>query len=319
MREPSRVLRYHFRVVRSLVVLSVVAGACFARIPMARADSAEPHVERGEALARDGRLTDAIVEFKRADAIEPRAKHACLIALAYIRRELWPQAEVFLATCHERAKPSDPLPDWVPLAEQQLDQRLASASVARVSIRVEPAAAADAATIEVSSFAPDELFRPRAIHLPLGKHLITARSPGRASVERAVEITDGAPREVVISFDRQEVHVTTQNRSHVPTVVIASGGAILVGAVAYHLLAFEPVRDDLASATDPAVYDASSSKFDSRRAVTLALYGVGAAVVVTGLVLRYTVYKNERHESPRLSAGLAASGRGLTVGVEWSR
>ncbi len=312
-------MRYHLGVVRSLVVLSVVAGACFARIRPAHADSAQPHVDRGEALARDGRLTDAIQEFKRADAIEPRAKHACLIALAYIRRELWPQAEVFLATCHERAKPSDPLPDWVPLAEEQLNERLESASVARVSIRVEPASAAASATIEVSSFAPDELFRPRAIHLPLGKHLITARSPGLEKVERAIDVTDGSAREIVFAFDRREVHVTTENRSPVPTVMMASGGAILVGAVAYHLFAFRPVRNDLANATSTAEYDASSSKFDSRRTVTLALYGVGAVVAVTGLVLRYTVFKDERRESPRLTAGLASSGQGMVVGVEWSR
>lgn len=291
-----------------------------ARVP-ARADQAAPHVDRGEQLARDGRLTDAIAAFKRADAIEPRASHACLIALAYIRRELWPQAEVFLSTCHERATPDDPLPDWVPLAEQQLAERIDSAPVARVRIVVEPASLAATTELEVSSFLPDERFTPRTIHLPLGRHLITARAPGRDKVERAIEITDKSPRSVVISLDQAAVTVTREDSSPVPTGLMATGGAVLVAGVLYHVLAFKPVRDKLVDATDampdPALYDEYSSSFDTRRNVTLALYGVGAALTLTGLALRYTVYRDHTAESPRLTSDIG-DGR-VMLGVEWAR
>src|SRR5688572_10205627 len=131
---------------------------CYASSP-AVADGAASKVARGEELAKQGRLTEAIDSFKAADKIEKRAKHACLIALAYIRRELWPQAEIFLTMCHERAKgTSDPVPDWVPLAEQTLKERLAKAKVAAVKIRIAPDSLSSQALIAVSSFEPDELF-----------------------------------------------------------------------------------------------------------------------------------------------------------------
>src|SRR4051812_16006045 len=100
------------RVVRALAfVVALVVGAA--------AVAAETPAElsaRGEQLAKEGRFSEAITAFKAADAVEPRAKHACLIALAYTRRELWPQAEIFLDLCRTRATATDPVPDWVPLA-----------------------------------------------------------------------------------------------------------------------------------------------------------------------------------------------------------
>ncbi len=298
-----------------------IGALCAAGGP-ARADQAAPHVTRGEQLARDGRLTDAIIAFKRADVIEPRASHACLIALAYIRRELWPQAEVFLQTCHDRATPDDPLPDWVPLADQQLTERIDRAPVARVRIVVEPASESAATQLEVSSFLPDERFSPRTIHLPLGRHLITARTPGREPVERAIDVTDKSPRSILIAFDQSAVTMTREHASVVPKVLMASGGAVLVAGVLVHVLAFKPARDKLVDATnpgmpDPALYDEYSSKFDSRRNLTMALYGAGAALALTGIVLRYTVFRDRTTESPRLTSDLG-SGRVL-LGVEWAR
>src|SRR5690606_20883724 len=102
------------------------------------AESGERLRARGEQLAKDGRYTEAIDAFKAAEKIEPRARHACLIALAYTRRELWPQAEIFLEQCEQRATPADPIPEWVPTARQQLAERLATVNVAPVDIRVEP-------------------------------------------------------------------------------------------------------------------------------------------------------------------------------------
>src|SRR5688572_3278724 len=79
---------------------------------------------RGEELAKEGRFSEAIDAFKAADRISPRADHACLIALAYTRRELWPQAEIFISKCHQRVSPDNPAPDWLPKAEQEISHRL---------------------------------------------------------------------------------------------------------------------------------------------------------------------------------------------------
>ena len=129
-----------------------------------QADTAAERVAAGEQLAKEGRLTEAIESFKAADKLEQRAKHACLIALAYIRRELWPQAEIFMTRCHQRATAGDPVPDWAALAEKQMNERLSSAKVSAVHIRIEPTALAATAKISVSSFPADETFAPRTIH-----------------------------------------------------------------------------------------------------------------------------------------------------------
>ena len=311
------------RVLGSLAVVCLLAGS-------ARADGAAERVATGEDLAKQGRLTEAIESFKAADKLEKRAKHACLIALAYIRRELWPQAEVFLTLCHERANAGDPVPDWVPLAEQQLKERLAKVKVAPVHIRILPTSLTNQTMIAVSSWEPDELFAPRSIHLPRGKHLLMATAPGKEPAQQTLEITDDAPREVVIDFEhktetgvmptpRLPAGPKAEHASRVPWIVMGSGLAITLAGAGYHAFAFKAVRDDLAKASaggDAATYDRLSTKFDSRRTTTIALYGVGGAVLIGGAILHYTVFKN-RKEAPRASAAVSRD-RALVV-MEWQR
>jgi hypothetical protein len=319
--------------VRTLAI--AVALMCSVAPIVAHAETAANLAAHGEQLAKEGRLTEAIEAFKKADRIEPRARHACLIALAYIRRELWPQAEVFLTTCHDRASDDDPLPDWVPLADKQLVERLAQAQVAAVAIRVLPEQVAQHAEVAVSSFAPDERFHPRTIHLAPGKHLITVTAPGRTAIQQTIELADTTPHEVVIDFDAkpEPPPIDTPRPvivEHPPRTVawtlLAIGGAGALAGVSYHVLAFKPTRDRLAAASDdpdPALYNQYSKEFDRRRAVTLALYGASAAVLITGVVLRYTVYadreaspeKRERHV--RASAQVAPGS--VLLGLEWRR
>ncbi len=300
------------------------ALGCFVALCLsatAFADGVSDRVAKGEDLAKQGKWTEAIENFKAADKIDKRAKHACLIALAYIRRELWPQAEVFLTLCHERANPSDPVPDWVPLAEQQLKERLVKAKVASVQIRVVPEAIAGQAQIAVSAFEPDELFAPRTIHLGMGKHLITVTAPGQEPRQQAIEITGEGAREVVIDFEAKApppIPVAPRpkeaSRSKVPLIVMAAGGVIVFGGAGYHLFAFKPARDDLVEAKDGPTYDDRVGKFNSARTTTIALYAIGGAAIVTGLVLNQTVFKKE---GPRVSAGVSRDG-GMLV-MEWTR
>src|SRR4051812_25405708 len=162
----------------------------------AHADDREALQARGEEQAKDGHYVDAIESFKAADKIQPRAIHACLISLAYTRRELWPQAELFLSICHQRAKAGDPLPDWVSLADQQIKDRLVAAGVVEVTIEAKP----PNAKVTVSSFAPDEVFEPRTIHLPIGRHVIFARAPGYTDAQVTVDLTDRSPKHIVLEL-----------------------------------------------------------------------------------------------------------------------
>jgi hypothetical protein len=297
------------------------------------ADPMSERVTAGEELAKQARWTEAIEAFKAADKIEKRAKHACLIALAYIRRELWPQAEVFLTLCHERAKDGEPVPDWVQLAEQQLREKLAKAKVAAVQIRVLPADVASQATIGVSAFLPDELFAPRTIHLGHGKHLITA-SAGEETRQQTIEIVDDSPREVVIDFEAKAPPpipaakpAKPPGASKIPLIVTSVGGAIVFAGAGYHLFAFRPTRDkldDASKANDLDRYERLESDFSSQRRNTLVLYGVGAAVVVTGMVLtwkmrgkRSGLARETVSLAPSVNAAVGPSG-GMVV-MEWKR
>src|SRR3954469_25457724 len=133
-----------------LVLLIVLASR------PAFADDVDDLEAKGQELAKQSEFTQAIATFKQADAKRPRAAHACMIGLAYMRREAWPQAELFLALCEKRAVPGDQPPDWIDQAEQQLAQKLSAAQIPAVTIEVTPANIN--AHLTVSSFAPDEQF-----------------------------------------------------------------------------------------------------------------------------------------------------------------
>ena len=293
---------------------------------VAYADTAAKHVATGEDLAKRGHLTEAIASFKAADSVEPRAKHACLIALAYLRRELLPQAEVFLSLCNDRATDTDPRPDWLPLARKQLDERLAKARVAPVVIRVVPSELR--ARVAVSSWEPDETFAPQTIHLPRGTHLITATVEGRPPAQHKLEIVDDHEREVVLDFAQRSVApmpppqpasppspTRKATASRVPTYVLGAGGALAVTAIAYHVFAFKPARDDLAAAANGPGYDALEGRFDARRTTSIALYGGAAAALTTGIILRYAL----RNREGRPLVSLAVSQDGAVARVEWRR
>jgi tetratricopeptide (TPR) repeat protein len=283
----------------------------------AHAESADALVEQGERFAKAGRLTDAINAFKRADRIEPRARHACLIGLAYVRRELLPQAELFLDACRERADQRDPLPDWFALAEVELRRKLASSDHAPIAIRVEPNDRAAATRFTVSSFAPDETFSPRPLHLPIGTHLVKLQTDGREIASREITIADRSPREIVFDLAAPREAPAASRPRRLPWIITAAGGAILLGGAAYHAFAFAPARDDLAAASaepDPGRYRALEPTFESRRRTTLVLYGVGVAAVATGLVMR-ALQRDDR--APRI--GFSPVDRGALVSIELRR
>lgn len=299
---------------------------------IAFAESGEEMRARGEQLAKDGRFTEAIDAFKAAEKLEPRARHSCLIALAYTRIEYWPQAEIFLAECEARATPADPVPEWVPMAKQQLVERLASVNVAPVEIKVEPAGVD--VKLAVSSFAADELFSPRTIHLRPGRQTIIATAKGYNDAQKTIEVpNDRSPQTVTITM----LPVTDKSgggtgggggtgvvspaapASKVPLVVMASGGGLVLVGAALHLFYFRPIKDDLQAASDAndqQEYNKLSPKFDTRRNVTIAVYGVGAATLVTGLILKFTVFKQK--ESPVQVSVTPHEGGGM-VSVGWQR
>jgi hypothetical protein len=280
--------------------------------------SAQDLQAQGEQLAKDGRYSEAIDAFKAADKQQPTASHACLIALAYTRRELWPQAEIFLARCHERATPADPLPDWVPVAEQQIAERLATANAAPVTIEVVPAQTA--VQLTVSSFAPDETFSPRTIHLPPGHYVILATAPDMPVARKDVVVETKDPQ--TVTFDLRAAtppiaprvnalahdavgrphHSPWKRRLLVGGAVLAGGGLVTYGWMGYE---WSQLRTQ-----DSAQWDAHDGNYSLARGLTIGLWAAGGAAIVTSLFLPGS-YERQVAVAPLPGGGM--------VSVGWSR
>jgi hypothetical protein len=241
-----------------------------------------------------------------------------LIALAYTRRELWPQAELYLSICHERAKAGDPLPDWVGLADQQIRERLAAANVVEVVIDVKPANA----QVTVSSFAPDEVFAPRTIHLPLGTHVIFAKAEGYEPAQTTLAITTKAPQHIEIELKPvastptpavvAQPMPTTEKRGK--PLILAGGAAIGAGVLAHLWMGYEHGKlQDAHDNGDPALYADHSGRYDTARIATIGLYGAGAVCLGIGLYLR-----SKSPEAPAVAAMPLPEG-GAVVSIGWER
>jgi hypothetical protein len=308
------------------ILAFAAAGVLVASAPAA-ADQRADLQAKGEQLAKEGRFGEAIDQWKAADRIEPRASHACLVALAYTRKEQWPQAELFLALCHKRATPSDPLPDWVPEAEKQLKDRLSSANVTEVTIEVKPAEAKPRVT--VSSFAPDEVFEPQTIHLPLGTHVIFAKADGYADKQATLEIKDKSPQRLVIDLGATAGTGDTmvpppevpekpepERPSRVGMYLMIAGGVATVGGVVSHINMADK-RQKLAGTPvpPPGEDDPVLDTFKRTRLTTIVAYSVGAGLLVTGYILNR---KAKRESTVNVGAAPLPEG-GAFVSVGWTR
>ncbi|HEY3805581.1 MAG TPA: hypothetical protein VGL61_23400 [Kofleriaceae bacterium] len=263
--------------------------------------------QHGVDLAASGRFSEAIEAFKAADRIESNAAHSCLIALAYTRRELWSQAEIFLARCH--ALGASELPDWIPDLESLIAERLGEATVAAVHIDVAPAGAP--AQLSVSSFLPDETFAPgTTIHLSRGHHVITATAAGFEDEHYSIDIADTSPKLVVIQLYRPGTR--PKPPSPLPRAMMIGGAAtIAAGAVAYGVMGIGWLK--LRDRTTDNFGGAYESMYVYGRVASLSLFSAGAALAIAGYVLRVSSHA----ESP-VAAVAPVPGGGMVV-IGWQR
>lgn len=300
--------------------MRVLALVVLTAASVAYAEPTAPELQaEGEQLAKDSRFSEAIDKFKAADRIQPTAGHACLIALAYTRRELWPQAEIFLARCHERATPQDPLPDWVPMAEQQIADRLATANAAAVTIDVSPPNAK--VELTVSSFAPDEKFAPRTIHLPPGNHVIIAEAEGFEPARQELVIETKDPRRVTIELKEKGGKLVEPPHPPPPAPVVTAepspwskrlmlGGAIIGGAglVATGFMSYEYY----AAKHSEADWNSHIDTYRTSRIAAISLLAVGGGLAITG----YLLHRSDEQASV---AAAPLPGGGAMIAVGWSR
>lgn len=299
-------------------ILVVCACAAVAAPAHANDDPAALQ-KRGEQLAKDGQFAEAIDVFKAADADRPSTELACLIGLAYGRRNLYGQAALFFDQCHERAENGDPVPSWVPKVEQQFRARLASSRLVPVKIVVKHGRKPK---VVVSAFEPDETFSPRVVHLSPGRHTITVTDADRAAVERTVVVEEGEPKTVTFdlakSVDEPDEQMPAARTDHLGRNVVFAGLGIAVLGAIVHATWYKSELDELEAAQNPPDvqrYDAHVDAYEQARYVTVGLYAVGAATVVVGAVLHATRKPDET--GPTVS--LRPTNGGGIFAVEWSR
>jgi hypothetical protein len=280
----------------------------------AHADTAEELRIHGEALAKNGRFSEAIDAFKAAERKEHRSRNACLIGLAYERREAYSQAEVFLAACKAGATAVDPLPEWAPEAFRVLDEALAQQKLVAVMVMATP----PDTKITVSSFPADEPFSAQSIHLAPGKYTFTASAPGYADRTQDIELgTQPAAVSFMLEHRVEKRTEPAPKPSNLPWIVVGGGVALGIAGGLVQGLAMAPARDKLVDAeamNDTAKYADWSPKFDQRRLITIGLYSAGAIAIVTGVVLRATVFK-----STETQVAVAPTVGGGMVTFAWSR
>lgn len=296
-----------------------VAAVLVASVTSAEASTPEELVEEGKALATAGELSRAIVKFKEADVQQPTAEHACLIALAYTRRELWSQAEIFFALCKRRSTSADALPAWTDEAVQLLQTKLAAPelSLAPIEIRVDPEVAG--ASINVAGFPTDEAFPPQTIHLGAGTYQLTATAPGRLEARAQVTVTSSAAQVVTLKLPAPPPKLPPPPPPPPPRILstkiwIGSGVAALLGAGA-HVWALQEraALQDAFDHGDADRWDRHSTKFQVLRATAIGMYGLAAVGIVVGVVRR----GRESENAPSVSASVDRDG--VFVGVSWSR
>jgi hypothetical protein len=282
------------------VTIAVALGSA------ARADGVDDLVARGQELAKQAEWSQAITLFKQADAQRPRAQHACMIGLAYTRRELWAQAELYFARCHQRASDTDPLPDWLGDAEAQLAAKLAGAGIEPVSIAVEPVAAKT--TISISGFEQDEVVAPGPIHLVPGRYTLDIAAPGYIAQRREIVVEPHKPQTIDI---RLEAPRAQREPSNVPWVVIGGGVALAAAGLVTDLWKVGPLRTSLETASYDD-YPKYTGSFDRWRGITVGLWATGAVVAGVGAYLLY-------RERTTLTVVPQLEPHGAGVVIEWRR
>jgi hypothetical protein len=106
-------------------------------------------------------------------------------------------------------------------------------------------------------------------------------------------------------------------KSKVPLVLMATGGSLVMVGAGLHLFWYKPARDDLAETTDRGMYDGKlTDKWSRSRNITIGVYALGGATLLTGLILNFTVFKREE-SAPQVSVTPTTGGGMLSVG--WSR
>ncbi|MFT3692788.1 MAG: hypothetical protein QM831_06590 [Kofleriaceae bacterium] len=278
------------------------AIVCALAVPAYAELTAAELQKTGEDLAKNGRYTEAIDAFKAADKKEVRASHACLIALAYARKNEWTPAEIWDAVCHARASKTDPLPEWQGALEQQITQSVGT--LTPVTFLAEP----EAAKVALDEY-PDSPFGSVTIHLAAGTHAVTTSAPGFVDDHRSIEVKAATPQQVSVKLTAAPTTAPAEETTTFNKKLVLAGGIVAgLGFVSYGLMSYEYHQLDQNkgfNGTPEHVYDVT-------RISTIGLWAVGGGMIITGLLMRHS------ETAPAVAITPLQAG-GAMVSVGWQR
>ncbi len=199
---------------------------------------------------------------------------------------------------------------------------------AAFDLSAEPSLIFNIALCHVRASRPEQALEGYRRYLELAPDGLVA-DEAREEVARLVPVVDKlkADREAKLAADRaaeEERRREAERRaawekanappSKVPLIVMGGGAAVAVTGAVFHVLSWR-TRGRLESASEADAYFDDRDTFKTQRAVAIGGYAVGAAAILTGLVLRGTVFR--RPEAPEISATVTPEGAAVMVG--WSR
>lgn len=154
------------------------------------------------------------------------------------------------------------------------------------------------ATLTVSAFAEDEpVVAPTVVWLPAGTHTIRGALAGHEDASSSITIDLADPAKRRVRLDLAAVVIAPEDppgnaKRTAGWISVVGGAVLLAGGGAMHAITSR-TREEVAGLSGDA-YDDELPTFQTQRAVTLGLYGVGAAAAITGAVLLYLSSHQER-------------------------
>ena len=153
-------------------------------------------VRQGERLAKTKRYNDALLAFKSADKLFPKAEHDCWIGLAYARLQMATQANFYVSRCKQRAGEARPIP-WYPKAKILAENMLKLGRYAPISFE----SLHGGAVIRPETFDEDEwLDLPVKLWMPIGSYAVDAKAPGFEKKQLSVEVTSTRSQKIRVSL-----------------------------------------------------------------------------------------------------------------------
>jgi len=230
--------------------------------PKAEADRL---VAEGAALGQRGDWDGAILRFEQADALFPRAIHACNIGLAHARANRPEKALVNLGACQARA--TEPLPPWVARRTSEARDALSKGAFAPLELL----SATPGLHIVVSHYGDASFTPPVTLWLPLGEHHLIASAPGKVTRDEVLTVASKAALRKDITLD------------DVPVVVPepVESGPVESGPVESGPVVPDPIEPHPIALTTVIAPDPKPAPDLTPAWVTI---GVGGACVVTGTI-----------------------------------